>query len=114
MRQKFWPFPHASILPYDLIPHLKSATQGGNYGSFVATFMISQPKYDSLPESVQAALTKTGELATKNGCQVADEKTGKAAQAIEEGGVKFVTFSDEDMNKIADSMAAFRAAPGSN
>lgn len=98
-------FPHASVLPYDLIPHLKSATEGGNYGSFVATFMISQVKYDSLPATVQTALTEAGELATKNGCLVADDETGKAKQIIKDGGVNFVVFSDADMATIAETMA---------
>ena len=98
-------FPHASVLPYDLIPHLKSATDGSNYGSFVATFMISQKKFDGLPADVQTALTKAGEMATKNGCKVADDKTGKAKKIIQEGGVKFVVFSDKDMDMIAKSMA---------
>jgi TRAP-type C4-dicarboxylate transport system substrate-binding protein len=98
-------FPHASVLPYDLVPHLKSATDGGNYGSFVATFMIAQSKYDGLPAEVQAALTEAGELATQNGCKVADDRTGKAKKTIQEGGVEFVVFSDEDMAKISGSMA---------
>lgn len=93
-------FPHSSILPYDLAPLLKTATDGANFGSFVAIFMISQSKFDSLPEDVQKALTEAGEAATKNGCETADKKLADDKQKIADGGVKFITFPDADMTKL--------------
>src|SRR5690606_36844027 len=41
-------FPHSSVLPYDLTPLLKYGTQGVNLGSFVATYVISQERWDAL------------------------------------------------------------------
>lgn len=99
-------FPHSSILPYDLVPHLKTATEGTNFGAFVALWMISQDKFDSLPEDVQTALTEAGEAATRNGCEVTDAVTEKDKQAIAEGGVSFVTLPEADMIKLAETMAS--------
>lgn len=106
-------FPHGSVLPYDLVPHLESATEGANFGSFVATWMISQSKYDSLPAEVQTALTEAGAAATLNGCAETDAATESDKQTIAEGGVSFVTLSEADaatlqetMNSVGDEWAA--------
>lgn len=97
-------FPIGSIQPYDLVPHLKTATEGTNFGSFVATWMISQSKYDSLPADVQQALTEAGAAATLNGCAVTDAATAKEKQAIADGGVSFVQLPDADMANLAATM----------
>ena len=98
-------FPHSAVLPYDLVPLLKTATDGTNFGSFVVSFMISESKFQSLPEDVQKALTEAGEAATKNGCKTADKRLGEDKQKIVDGGVKLVTFSDEDLAKLNVVMA---------
>jgi TRAP-type C4-dicarboxylate transport system substrate-binding protein len=97
-------FPHGSIAPYDLAPHIKTATDGVNFGSFVATWMISQSKYDSLPEEVQTALTEAGAAATRNGCESADAQLADDKKAIEADGVTFISYSDEDKAKLAEIM----------
>ncbi|MGR3455682.1 TRAP transporter substrate-binding protein [Pseudooceanicola sp.] len=98
-------FPHGSILPYDLVPHLKTATEGANFGSFVATWMISQSKFDSLPENVQTALTEAGAAATLNGCAETDAATDSDKQTIADGGVTFVTLPEADAASLAETMA---------
>lgn len=98
-------FPHGSIAPYDLTPHLKTATDGSNFGSFVATFMISQSKYDSLPADVQTALTEAGAAATVNGCEATDAATEANKQSIMDGGVTFFQFPAEEQVKLEASMA---------
>ena len=97
-------FPHGSIAPYDLAPHIATATDGVNFGSFVATWMISQSKYDSLSPEVQAALTEAGAAATRNGCESADAQLAEDKKAIEADGVTFITYSDEDKAKLAEIM----------
>lgn len=97
-------FPHGSVLPYDLVPHLKTATDGANFGSFVATWMISQSKFDSLPEDVQTALTEAGAAATLNGCEETDAATETDKQTIADGGVTFVTLSEADAATLQETM----------
>lgn len=98
-------FPIGSIKPYDLAPHIKTATQGTNFGAFVATWMISQSKYDSLPEDVQTALTEAGAAATKNGCEATDASAGDDKQFVADQGVTFVDLPPEDLKKLEATMA---------
>ncbi|MGI3164344.1 TRAP transporter substrate-binding protein DctP [Pseudooceanicola sp. 200-1SW] len=98
-------FPIGSIKPYDLAPHIASATQGTNFGSFVATWMISQKKYDSLPAEVQQALTEAGEAATRNGCEVTDASAAADKDFVASEGVDFIDLPAEDMAKLEQLMA---------
>jgi len=98
-------FATSSVLAYDLVPHLKFATKGANFGAFVATYMISQSKFDSLPEDQQQALTEAGEYATKEGCKTVDEATATDGDKIAEGGVEFAPLPEEDAAKLVETMA---------
>jgi len=95
-------FPHSSILPYEVLPFLKYATQDVNFGSFVVTYVISQNKWDQLDEATQKILADAGEAATLHGCEVADRMDGEDKQKIADSGVKFVTFSEADQEKLQE------------
>jgi len=95
-------FPHSSILPYDVLPFLKYATQDVNFGSFVVTYVISQNKWDQLDEAIQKLLAETGEAATMHGCEVADRMDGEDKQTIADSGVTFVTLPEEDQAKLEE------------
>lgn len=97
-------FPYSSIMPYDLAPSLKTATQGLNLGSFVAAYMIAQSKYDSLPPEVQKALTEAGETATRQACEAFDGLIEDDKQKIAEAGVTFVTLSEADLTRIDETL----------
>lgn len=98
-------FPIGSIKPYDLAPHIENATQGTNFGAFVAVWMISQEKFDSLPEDVQAALTEAGEAATAHGCEATDASAEADKAFVADAGVTFVDLPAEDMAKLEAEMA---------
>lgn len=98
-------FPIGSIKPYDLAPHIKNATKGTNFGAFVATWMISQAKFDSLPEDVQQALTEAGEAATANGCKETDASSSEDYAFVADQGVEFVELPAEDLTKLEGIMA---------
>jgi len=95
-------FPHSSILPYEVLPFLKYATQDVNFGSFVVTYVISQNKWDQLDEATQKILADAGEAATLHGCEVADRMDGEDKQKIADSGVKFVTFPEADQEKLQE------------
>lgn len=97
-------FPYGSIQPYDLAPHLKTATEGLNLGSFVLSYMISQSKYDSLSPEVQQALTEAGERATQRACAAIDGMVDVDKQKIAEQGVQFVTLPDADVAEISSML----------
>ncbi|MDF1855088.1 TRAP transporter substrate-binding protein DctP [Pseudooceanicola sp.] len=93
-------FPASSLLPYEIVPHLKEATKGMNFASFVVTYMISQKKWDALSPENQKILSEAGEAATMHGCEIADQLNTTDKKTIADGGVKFVDFSAEDTTKI--------------
>jgi TRAP-type C4-dicarboxylate transport system substrate-binding protein len=97
-------FPYGSIQPYDLAPHLETATEGLNLGSFVLSYMISQSKYDSLSPELQQALTEAGERATQRGCAAIDGMVDVDKQKIAEQGVQFVTLPDADVAEISSML----------
>lgn len=98
-------FPHSSVLPYEIHPFLKYATQNLNFGSFVVTYTISQARWDKLSPEVQAALAEAGEAATMHGCEVADRMDGEDKQTIANSGVTFVDLPEADAAKVTAMMA---------
>lgn len=98
-------FPHSSILPYDMHPLVKYATQNTNFGSFVVTYTISQSRWDKLSPETQKVMAEAGEAATLHGCEIADQLDGKDKQTIADSGVKFVDLPPADAQKVAEMMA---------
>lgn len=98
-------FPHSSILPYDLHPQLKYGTQNVNFGSFVVTYVISQNRWDALPEDVQEAFVQAGEEAIIAGCEATDALDSKDKQTIADSGVTFVSLPAEDEAKLGELMS---------
>ncbi|OWU86743.1 hypothetical protein ATO6_03085 [Oceanicola sp. 22II-s10i] len=99
-------FATGSIRAYDLVPHLKTSTTGANFGSFVATWMIAQSKFDSLSPELQTALTEAGEAATLNGCTETDAATDGEVQAMKDGGITFVQLPEADMASLTQTMGS--------
>lgn len=99
-------FPHSSMEPYDLTPHVKSATDGLNLGSFVLAYMISQSKFDSLSEEQQQTLTEAGERATRHACQIVDDLDVADKKLLGEKGVAFVKFADGDVARISEALTS--------
>lgn len=98
-------FPYPSVTPYGMEAFLDWGTQGQNFGSFVATYVISQNKWDSLPEDVQQAMTEIGEELTREGCQIADQQNVEVKQKIADAGVTFVDLPAADSKKLAEILA---------
>lgn len=93
-------FPYPSVTPYGMETFLDWGTQGMNFGSFVATYVIRQEKWDSLPEDVQQAITEIGEDLTREGCETADRQNLEVKQQIAEAGVTFVDLPAGDVEKL--------------
>ncbi|QIE55041.1 C4-dicarboxylate ABC transporter [Pikeienuella piscinae] len=102
-------FPYSSVLPYDLTPHLSYATHGLNFGSFVATYMISEAKWNALSPEMQAVLSDAGENANRTACEAAERLAGEDKATIAAGGVEFVDFPEADAEKLEAMMAEVSA-----
>lgn len=98
-------FPYPSVTPYGMEDFLDWGTQGLNFGSFVATYVISQQKWDALPEDVRQAMTEIGEEMTKEGCATADAQNIEVKQQIADAGVTFVDLPPEDTAQLAEILS---------
>ena len=67
---------------------IKYGTVGASFGSFSATYSISQKKWDSLPPDIQKALTAAGDETAKWLCGVVDKQESGATADVEAMGAK--------------------------
>jgi len=98
-------FPNSSLPPYDLHVLLKYATEGVSMGSFVATYSISNERWNSLSDKEKEVFTQVGEAATKHACDLVDELDSADKEKVAEAGVTYVTLGDDDLVKL-DKAAA--------
>src|SRR3546814_6811414 len=110
-------------MSYDLQSFIKFGTKGGNFGSFVAAYVVSDAVWKKLPKDVQKIMTDAGEAATMNICKVIDANIGHMQGKLADAGVKyhalteaerkpFDDISAEVANEWADSLDK-RGKPGS-
>ena len=76
-----------------------------NFGSFVATYVISHEKWNNLPEDVQQAMTEIGEDLTREGCEIADRQNLEVKQQIADAGVTFVDLPAGDVEKLEEILS---------
>lgn len=98
-------FPHSSVLPYGLEPELKWGTQEMNFGSFVASYVISEDRWQKLSPETQKAMTDAAEAAIASSCQIGEELDLQDKQKMVDAGVTFVSFPAEDKAKIDADLA---------
>lgn len=102
-------FPHSSILSYEMQTHLKYGTERMNFGSFVATYVISIERWNALPDEVKAVMTKVGETATMEGCKAADALDMDDKEKIAEMGVEFKELPAEEKARITEALSGVGA-----
>jgi TRAP-type C4-dicarboxylate transport system substrate-binding protein len=101
-------FPFNSLAPYDIDKLAKTATIGDNFGSFVANWVISEKRFQSLPPAMQKELSAMGEEFTNKVCeQVEKDEAGDIAK-LKALGVKVAPLSPADhatLEKVSHEVA---------
>lgn len=93
-------FPFNSLAPYEIDKLSKTGTIGSNFGSFVANWVISEKRFQSLPPALQKDLTTMGEEYTKSVCkQVENDEAGDIAKT-RAAGVKLTPLSKADQDAL--------------
>ena len=95
-------FPNESVTSYDLQKLVKHGTKGGNFGSFVAAYVISEAAWVNLPKATQDILTEAGDSATKAICKEVDANVDRAQSALAAAGVKFHTLTASERKPFED------------
>lgn len=102
-------FPNESVMSYDLQSFTKFGTKGGNFGSFVAAYVVSDAVWKKMPKDVQKVMTEVGETITEKMCQVIDTNIGKVQDKLAAAGVKYHTLTPDE-RKPFDAISSEVAA----
>jgi TRAP-type C4-dicarboxylate transport system substrate-binding protein len=89
-------FPFNSLAPYDIDKLSKTGTIGENFGSFVANWVISEKRFQSLPPAMQKDLSAMGEEFTKRVCAQVEKDEAGDIEKIKAAGVKLTPLSATD------------------
>ena len=97
-------FPFNSLAPYELHKLSKTGTIGENFGTFVANWVISEKRFQSLPPAVQQELTAMGEPLVKSACAQVEKDEAGDIEKIKAAGVKLTPLSAADKASAAAVM----------
>jgi TRAP-type C4-dicarboxylate transport system substrate-binding protein len=97
-------FPFNSLRPYDIDKLSKTSTIGENFGTFVANYVISEKRFQSLPPALQKELTAMGEETAKSTCAHVEQDEAGDIEKVKQGGVKMITLSAADKATVAAAM----------
>ena len=86
-------FPFNSLAPYEIHKLSKTGTIGENFGTFVANWVISEKRFQSLPPAVQQDLTAMGEQLTKAACTQVEKDEAGDIEKVKAAGVKLTPLS---------------------
>ncbi len=93
-------FPFNSLAPYDIDKLSKTGTIGSNFGSFVANWVISEKRFQSLPPAMQKELSAIGEEFTKSVCKRVEDDEAGDIEKTKAAGVKLTPLSKADQDAL--------------
>jgi len=97
-----------SVESYKLAGLTKTATVGGNFGTVLVTYSISESKWAKLPPDAKRILLEAGERTTQTACEAFDAQERSAAEKLKASGARLVEFKGADgtaFGRIADEVA---------
>jgi TRAP-type C4-dicarboxylate transport system substrate-binding protein len=94
-------FPFNSLAPYEIHKLSKTGTIGENFGTFVANWVISEKRFQSLPAGVQQDLTAMGEQLTRSACAQVEKDEAGDIEKVKAAGVKLTPLSAADKAALA-------------
>jgi TRAP-type C4-dicarboxylate transport system substrate-binding protein len=97
-------FPFNSLAPYDIHKLSKTGTIGENFGTFVANWVISEKRWQTLPPAVQQDLTAMGEQLTRSTCAQVEKDEAGDIEKVKAAGVKLITLPAADKAALATVM----------
>ena len=97
-------FPFNSLAPYEIHKLSKTGTIGENFGTFVANWVISEKRFQSLPPAVQQDLTAMGEQLTRAACTQVEKDEAGDIEKVKAAGVKLTPLSPADHATVATVM----------
>jgi TRAP-type C4-dicarboxylate transport system substrate-binding protein len=93
-------FPFNSVIPYDIHKLSKTGTIGENFGAFVANWVISEKRFQSLPPAMQKELSAMGDELVKSVCARVEHDEAGDIEKIKAAGVKLTPLSAADKQAL--------------
>ena len=97
-------FPFNSLPPYEIHKLSKTSTIGENFGTFVANWVISERRWQSLPPAIQQDLTKFGEEVVQSACSQVEKDEAGDIEKVKAAGVKMITLSAADKAALGTAL----------
>lgn len=89
-------FATSSIKPYQIDEMIKYVTVNSNFGGFIVTYCINEEVWKSLPQDVQDAMTKAGQMTMEHLSAYLDNLEKSDREELEAKGIEFITFDEEN------------------
>ena len=106
-------FSFVSVESYKLTSLTKTATVGGNFGTVLVTYSISEAKWAKLPLEARRVLIEAGDRTVRSACEAFDAQERAAGERLKSAGARLVEFKGTDsatFGRIADEVAGAWAA----
>jgi TRAP-type C4-dicarboxylate transport system substrate-binding protein len=106
-------FSFVSVESYKLTNLTKTATVGGNFGTVLVTYSISDGKWARLPPDAKRVLLEAGDRSVESACEAFDAQESAAGERLKAAGARLVAFNGSDgaaFHRVADEVATNWAA----
>lgn len=77
-----------------------------SFGSAPIIWIMSERKWQALPQPIQAMLTSTATAAVQNVCSYGDEHEAAEADALKKAGMDVITLADDQKQALAELLNA--------
>lgn len=98
--------PPASLFPYNIQTVTKYGTVGENFGSYVATYVISETKFKELSPSAQKAMTEAGEATVTRACALIDRDLDGYTDKLKQAGNTLLQIPASERKEVDALMAS--------
>lgn len=98
-------FPFSSLAPYNIHTLSKTSTVGENFGTFIANYVISEKRWQTLPPAIQAQLSTMGDDIVRSACAQVEKDEAVDMEKVKQAGVNFITLSAADKAVVANAMS---------
>lgn len=98
-------FPFNSLAPYNIHKLSKTSTVGENFGTFIANYVISEKRWQTLPPAIQAQLSAMGDDIVRSACAQVEKDEAGDIEKVKQAGVNLITLSTADKAVVANAMS---------
>lgn len=96
---------YLTIEGYGVAELCKAASRNGSFGNFSNVFCVSEKKWETIPDDVQAAMMEAGKWTEDHVADVMDGEGEELAKKFADLGVEIYDFPEDELAKINEALA---------